>query len=215
MFALPEQTPEQAVADLQTAIALGVEHLSWYQLTLEPNTPFYTNPPPIPDDDRSQDIYEAGISTLTAAGFRQYETSAWTRGAASMHNLNYWQYGDYLGIGAGAHGKRTTPDGQIIRNRKYRSPSVYQQGNYEDARETIAPEEQAFEFMMNALRLKAGVPRHYLEQRTALHQHNIQPTIDTLTTRGLLADDPSHYRTTEQGFAFLNDVISAFLPEQH
>lgn len=212
MFALPEQTPEQAAADLRRTIALGAEHLSWYQLTLEPNTPFYTNPPPLPDDDRSQDIYDAGCAVLTSAGFSQYETSAWTRGAPSAHNLNYWQYGDYLGIGAGAHGKRTLPDGRIVRNRKYRSPAAYQKGRYQDAQETIPASEQAFEFMMNALRLKNGVPRAYLETRTALSHTDIAAAADRLIERGLLADDSRRYRTTERGFAFLNDVIAAFLP---
>lgn len=213
MFALPQQTPAQAVADLHTAIALNAEHLSWYQLTLEPNTPFYTHPPPVPDDEQSQEIYEAGIATLTAAGFEQYEISAWTRGKPCQHNLNYWQYGDYIGIGAGAHGKKTLADGTVIRNRKYRSPTAYQSSSgYQDAEERIPKSEQAFEFMMNALRLKHGVPRNYLTQRTQLTHDDIASIVEQLQGKGLLADDAYRYRTTTLGFQFLNDVVSAFLP---
>lgn len=219
MFALPKQTVEQALHDLETAIALNAEHLSWYQLTLEPNTAFYTNPPPIPDEDGKQDIYEAGCALLTAHGFQQYETSAWTRGEPSHHNLNYWQFGDYIGIGAGAHGKLTLADGTITRNRKYRSPTAYQAAKsttnnpYQDAIETVSPTDIPFEFMMNALRLKNGVPREYLTQRTSLTHADIAATVEPLIAKKLLRNDPHRYQTTELGFAFLNNVISAFLPE--
>ena len=123
MFALPGQDVAGALADLRQATALAPEHISWYQLPLEPNTAFYANPPALPDSDTQIDIYEAGSAHLSAHGYRQYETSAWRAGAPCRHNLNYWQYGDYLGIGAGAHGKQTR-DGVISRSSKYRAPGA-------------------------------------------------------------------------------------------
>ncbi|SUO97135.1 radical SAM family heme chaperone HemW [Suttonella ornithocola] len=220
MFALPQQTPEQAISDLKKAIAYQLEHISWYQLTLEPNTPFYTQPPAIPDEDDKQRIYETGAAFLREQGYQQYETSAWTSNQPSKHNLNYWQYGDYIGIGAGAHGKLTTREGKIIRNRKYRSPVTYQSAQshstnpYQDAQEIIPKSEQAFEFMMNALRLKNGVPRLLLSERTAIQEKEIAETLNKLIQRKLLIDDKQYFRTTELGFAFLNDVISEFLPTE-
>ena len=146
MFALPGQDVAGALDDLRQAIALAPEHISWYQLTLEPNTAFYANPPVLPDSDTQIGIYEAGSALLTAGGYRQYETSAWCAGEPCRHNLNYWQYGDYLGIGAGAHGKQTR-DGVITRRSKYRAPAAYQKaagtgGNpYSDQQLTVARDE--------------------------------------------------------------------------
>ena len=217
MFALPGQDVAGALDDLRQAIALAPEHISWYQLTLEPNTAFYANPPVLPDSDTQIDIYEAGSALLTAGGYRQYETSAWRAGEPCRHNLNYWQYGDYLGIGAGAHGKQTR-DGVITRRSKYRAPAAYQKaagagGNpYSDQQLTVARDEQAFEFMMNALRLKDGVPTAYLTERTALGLDDIRPTLNTLVTQGLLAPYIEHrLQTTPRGFALLNNVLDAFL----
>ncbi|SUX25589.1 Oxygen-independent coproporphyrinogen-III oxidase [Cardiobacterium valvarum] len=217
MFALPGQDVAGALDDLRQAIALAPEHISWYQLTLEPNTAFYANPPVLPDSDTQIDIYEAGSALLTAGGYRQYETSAWRAGEPCRHNLNYWQYGDYLGIGAGAHGKQTR-DGVITRRSKYRAPAAYQKaagagGNpYSDQQLAVARDEQAFEFMMNALRLKDGVPTAYLTERTALSLDDLRPTLDTLVARGLLAPDIGHrLQTTPRGFALLNNVLDAFL----
>ena len=217
MFALPGQDVAGALDDLRRAIALAPEHISWYQLTLEPNTAFYANPPVLPDSDTQIDIYEAGSALLTAGGYRQYETSAWRAGEPCRHNLNYWQYGDYLGIGAGAHGKQTR-DGIITRRSKYRAPAAYQKaagtgGNpYSDQQLTVARNEQAFEFMMNALRLKDGVPSAYLMERTALSLDDIRPILDTLVAQGLLAPDIEHrLQTTPRGFALLNNVLDAFL----
>ena len=217
MFALPGQDVAGALDDLRQAIALAPEHISWYQLTLEPNTAFYANPPVLPDSDTQIDIYEAGSALLTAGGYRQYETSAWRAGEPCRHNLNYWQYGDYLGIGAGAHGKQTR-DGVITRRSKYRAPAAYQKaagtgGNpYSDQQLTVARDEQAFEFMMNTLRLKDGVPTAYLTERTALSLDDIRPTLDTLVAQGLLAPDIKHrLQTTPRGFALLNNVLDAFL----
>lgn len=218
MFALPQQSVAMALEDLQQAIHHNAEHLSWYQLTLEPNTPFYTHPPKLPDDEAQIDIYLAGCEVLTAAGFRQYETSAWTRGKPAKHNLNYWQFGDYIGIGAGAHGKRTLPSGEIIRRSKYRAPAVYQAARgkaanpYQDTQKTVAPSDQAFEFMMNALRLKAGVASELLTERTALTLDAIAPIWARLEKEGLVTPLGAHLQTTPRGFAMLNDVLEAFLP---
>ena len=218
MFALPAQTPAQALADLQRAIALEPEHISWYQLTLEPNTAFYANPPALPDDEQQTEIYERGSELLRAHGYQQYETSAWTRARPSAHNLNYWQFGDYLGIGAGAHGKHSA-HGILQRQSKYKSPQVYQQAPgklanpYADHTQTIARDDQAFEFMMNALRLRDGVPARFLSERTALTLNDLAPTLDALVQRGLLEHNyAQQLRTTPRGFALLNDVLTAFLP---
>ena len=217
MFALPGQDVAGALDDLRQAIALAPEHISWYQLTLEPNTAFYANPPVLPDSDTQIDIYEAGSALLTAGGYRQYETSAWRAGEPCRHNLNDWQYGDYLGIGAGAHGKQTR-DGIITRRSKYRAPAAYQKaagtgGNpYSDQQLTVARDEQAFEFMMNALRLKDGVPTAYLTERTALSLDDLRPTLNTLVAQGLLVPDIEHrLQTMPRGFALLNNVLDAFL----
>ena len=218
MFALPGQTPEQALADLQRAVALAPEHISWYQLTLEPNTAFYANPPTLPDDEMQTEIYERGSAFLRGAGYRQYETSAWTRGRPSAHNLNYWQFGDYLGIGAGAHGK-TSRGGQIRRTSKFRSPAAYQQARgtlanpYADQDYAVDSADQPFEFMMNALRLADGVPARWLETRSAVRLETLEPLLRKLAARQLLQDN---YRerlcTTPRGFALLNDVLAEFIP---
>ena len=217
MFALPGQDVAGALADLRQATALAPEHISWYQLTLEPNTAFYANPPALPDSDTQIDIYEAGSAHLSAHGYRQYETSAWRAGAPCRHNLNYWQYGDYLGIGAGAHGKQTR-DGVISRSSKYRAPGAYQKaaGNgenpYRDQRFTVPRDEQPFEIMMNALRLKDGIPTSYLHERSALTLDDLRPTLARLIAQGLI--DPAieqRLKTTERGFALLNNVLDAFL----
>lgn len=220
MFALPEQSPEQMLTDLQQAIDYQPEHISWYQLTLEPNTPFYQNPPPLPNDDQQIQLYELGSAYLKSHHYQQYETSAWTNNRQSQHNLNYWQFGDYIGIGAGAHGKLTHPDKTITRTRKYRAPTAYQhagnksshQNPYLDQHLIIKKEEQAFEFMMNALRLQQGVPTHYLTTRTQLTHPDLKPILDQLSAKKLLRPNHSqHLQTTARGFALLNDVLTAFL----
>lgn len=219
MFALPRQSTAQALDDLKQVIDLGAEHVSWYQLTIEPNTAFHANPPHLPNDDQQIDIYERGGEFLRRHGFEQYETSAWTRGLPSAHNLNYWEYGDYIGIGAGAHGKRTHRDGRIVRNSKYRTPSRYQLATstypdkpYQDQEHIVAPEAQAFEFMMNALRLQRGVPAAYLQQRTALTLDQLRPTLQALINQGLIEAEIEHrIATTARGFALLNNVLDAFL----
>lgn len=216
MFALSEQTPAEALCDIERAAQYPIEHLSWYQLTLEPNTAFYKNPPPLPDTDTQHEIYEQGSALLRSLGFQQYETSAWTRNQPSQHNLNYWQYGDYLGIGAGAHGK-ITQNGIISRRHKFPAPARYQEPigtlpNPYTAQEFIVPkEEQAFELMMNGLRLRQGIARELLETRTALAWADIEPIIKQLIQKQLLVDDPKRFVTTDLGFAHLNHVIEQFL----
>ncbi|MDO4434996.1 MAG: radical SAM family heme chaperone HemW [Cardiobacteriaceae bacterium] len=216
MFALSEQTPAEALFDIQQAAQYPIEHLSWYQLTLEPNTAFYKNPPPLPDTDTQHDIFEQGSALLRALGFQQYETSAWTRQNPSRHNLNYWQYGDYIGIGAGAHGKQTH-NGIITRSHKFPAPARYQspigtfKNPYIAQSFTVPKEEQAFEFMMNALRLKEGVLREILEQRTQLSIDELQSALSPLIAQKLMQNDTKRFVTTDLGFAHLNHVIEQFL----
>lgn len=217
MFALSGQTIKEAQDDLEQALSYHCEHLSWYQLTLEPHTAYAHNPPPLPDDDQRADIFEAGKKILEQHGYKQYETSAWSNNKPSTHNLNYWQYGDYIGIGAGAHGKITLDENHIIRTRKYRAPSRYQKAEstyknpYQDQEENIPKEEQAFEFMMNALRLKQGVAKNLLTERTLIKPEDIAEKIEKLINKKLLKNHPTHYKTTAQGYLFLNNLLNEFL----
>ena len=217
MHGLPEQTVDEALADLQQAIALGVSHLSWYQLTIEPNTAFYSRPPVWPVDDTLWDIQQAGLALLHQEGFTQYEVSAFSRdGEACRHNLNYWQFGDYLGIGAGAHGKVTLPhERRILRYNKSRLPRDYLQrdsccvaGQYD-----LADADLPFEFMMNALRLAQGVPGTLFAQRTGLPLEAIEPLWRDLQARGLVVEGGAQLATSPRGFLFLNDVLAAFLAD--
>lgn len=159
MHGLPDQTLEEALDDLRQAITLNPPHLSWYQLTIEPNTLFGSRPPVLPDDDALWDIFEQGHQLLTAAGYLQYETSAYAKpGFQCQHNLNYWRFGDYLGIGCGAHGKITWPDGRIIRTAKTRHPRGYMSGNYLDKQHEVDAADKPFEFFMNRFRLLEPAP---------------------------------------------------------
>ncbi len=218
MFALSGQTIAQALDDLKQAVEFNPEHISWYQLTLEPNTAFFNHPPPLPTDDEQVAIYEAGCDFLRSQNYHQYEISAWTRQQPCQHNFNYWQFGDYIGIGAGAHGKLTQANGKIIRTSKYRTPGAYQraQGKYHnpyiDQQHTIKPSEQAFEFMMNALRLQAGVPSQLISERTQITLASLQPKLAYLNRQGLLqANYHQRLQTTKRGFAMLNNILSTFL----
>jgi oxygen-independent coproporphyrinogen-3 oxidase len=218
MFALPEQTVDEALADVEQALELSPWHLSHYQLTLEPGTVFWHRPPPLPDDDLAWEIQLACHARLRAAGFEQYEVSAWTRpGHACRHNLNYWQFGDYLGIGAGAHGKLTRPEsGEILRTTRPRQPRDYLDriatGGSVSERLPVAPRERPFEYMLNALRLPAGFQVAEYEQRTGLGEAEIAAPLELLKSRGLLESEGSHWRPTERGFQFLNDLHAAFMP---
>jgi putative oxygen-independent coproporphyrinogen III oxidase len=212
MHGLPDQTPEQALSDLNTALELGPDHLSWYQLTIEPNTEFHAKPPVIPEDESLWAIQQAGHDRLNACGFAQYEVSAYAKQPSSRakHNINYWQFGDYLGVGAGAHGKVTTPDGEIVRRWKQRSPKAYLNAiNPLGGEHAIAPEDRPFEFMMNTLRLIDGVEQDLYSARTGQPFSHIEPLVRSLRQKGLIT--PDRLQTTPLGQRFLNDVLEAFL----
>jgi oxygen-independent coproporphyrinogen-3 oxidase len=215
MFGLPGQTTAQACADLQTAIACAPTHLSWYQLTIEPNTEYFSRPPTLPQDDAIAEMQEAGIAMLESHGFARYEISAYSKpGRQARHNLNYWDFGDYLGIGAGAHGKITNADsGVILRTRKTRMPAHYLDPDREFTAETkaVAAEDLPLEFMMNALRLNAGVPLHYFAERTGLPASSLQTSMHKLQQRGLLAIDPLHLQPTALGLLHLNELLLEFM----
>lgn len=214
MHGLPQQDLSQALEDIDCALSFHPTHLSWYQLTIEPNTAFYRQPPALPDDDILWAIQEAGQQKLALAGFQQYEVSAYSQQRPSKHNLNYWQFGDYLAIGAGAHGKVTTPEG-IFRYRKTRLPKDYlAAAPQQQARlglEKIVTEDLYFEFMMNALRLKNGVPIDYFEQRTGLAWSDLLTQIQPALNKQWLTLDTQHIKCTDLGFNYLNDVLSLFL----
>jgi putative oxygen-independent coproporphyrinogen III oxidase len=217
MHGLPQQTVDEALADLQQAIALGVSHLSWYQLTIEPNTAFYSRPPVLPVDDTLWDIQQAGLALLHQEGFTQYEVSAFSRdGEACRHNLNYWQFGDYLGIGAGAHGKVTLPqESRILRYSKTRLPRHYLERTADCVaeRHDLLAADLPFEFMMNALRLADGVPAILFSDRTGLALDSINHQWQGLRRQGLVADNAARLVTSQQGYLFLNDVLTAFMAD--
>ena len=215
MHGLPEQSAEQAASDLQRAIALGPSHLSWYQLTIEPNTPFYHQPPPLPPDDDLAEIQDAGIDLLSAHGFQQYEVSAYCREQRrARHNINYWQFGDYLGIGAGAHGKLTLLDQQqIIRRRKTRVPYHYMQSDSPLAGESrLDADDLLIEFLMNSLRLNDGFRIEDFSRYTGLDYLSHAADFEAQAKRGLLHIANGQIRTTELGQRFLNSLLEVFNP---
>lgn len=218
MYALPEQTLAMAERDLERAFALRPTHLSHYQLTLEPNTVFATRPPAgIPDDDGSWDIQEHCQAMLADAGYAQYEVSAYARpGRQCAHNLNYWRYGDYLGIGAGAHGKLTLGSEQtVLRRWKHKHPTTYLAHAGTPGAiggdERIEPARRPFEFMLNALRLVDGVSVAEFEARTGLAAATIAPQLQAAVAQGWLDLDHGRIRPTELGRRFTNDVVALFL----
>ncbi len=218
MHGLPEQTLAEAEADITQAIALDPPHLSWYQLTLEPNTPFAASPPNLPDDDTLEAIHSSGHAALIAAGFGHYEVSAYAKPAQqSVHNRNYWEFGDYLGIGAGAHGKITlAADNAIERRRRPRHPSTFlDQAGQSSALEInrVPPAELAFEFMLNALRLTEGFPVPLFTERTGLPIKVISDTLRALENDGLIDWTIQRIRPTERGLRYLNEVLLRFMPE--
>ena len=217
MFGLPGQTTEQAVADMRTAIGLRPTHLSAYQLTIEPNTLFHARPPKLPDDDTIWEMQQAIQDLLAENGFKQYEVSAYARpGFECRHNLNYWTFGDYLGIGAGAHGKITESEG-IARLWKVKNPKDYlaKAGTTGalGGEQRLTPRDVTAEFMLNALRLKDGFSLHLFPERTGLSIGAIRTTLADARTRGLLEPDDALVRPTELGYRFLNDLAALFLTE--
>jgi putative oxygen-independent coproporphyrinogen III oxidase len=214
MYGLPGQDTAGALRDLESLIGLDPDHVSWYQLTLEPNTLFYQRPPVLPDDDSLADMMEAGQSMLADAAFRQYEISAYAGvGRQARHNLNYWQFGDYLGIGAGAHGKLTSTRCQVHRTIKRRHPLAYFDDIARGAVQSeyrVAEDELPVEFFLNALRLTEGVSAASFVQRTGLPLTKIASPLDQARARGLLESDPAHFVPTELGQRYLNDLLALF-----
>jgi oxygen-independent coproporphyrinogen-3 oxidase len=214
MHGLPDQSQNDALGDLRQAIALAPTHLSWYQLTLEPNTVFWNQPPTLPEDDILWDIQEAGQTLLRENGYAQYEVSAYAQpGRAARHNLNYWSFGDFIGIGAGAHGKLSHPDGRIVRTWKTRLPKDYLNPakSYKAGEKLLALDEMPFEFLMNALRLTNGVDAALFERRTGLSVDSLASARQQAEQRGLLEADPARLVATARGQLFLNDLLQYFL----
>jgi len=218
MYALPEQTLAMATLDIARAIALEPAHISHYQLTLEPNTLFAARPPAgLPDEDLAFDMQAHCQHLLAGAGYTHYEVSAYAQpGRQCAHNLNYWRFGDYLGIGAGAHGKLTLGhDGSIMRRWRHKHPALWMQSAGTAAaiggEECIAPEQRPFEFMLNALRLVDGFALEYFEQRCGLPGNRIAPQLQRAIDQGWLSLTGSHVRPTELGQRFTNDVIGLFM----
>ena len=218
MWALPGQRPDEALADVAAALGFAPPHLSHYQLTLEPGTVFYAAPPALPDDETAEAIQQLTHARLAAGGYRQYEVSAWAQpGAECRHNLNYWRYGDYLGVGAGAHGKLTDASGAIVRTEKAKQPREYLERAAANATLgttiSVAPDERPFEFMLNALRLTEGFTVEAFEERTGLAVAAIAEPLDRALGRGLLEVSGRGFRATALGRRFLNDLTAFFLPK--
>ena len=215
MFALPEQTPADAAGDVAAALAFAPPHLSFYHLTLEPNTLFHRHPPPLPDDETAADIEDAMCAALDRAGYVHYETSAHAKpGYECRHNVNYWRFGDYLGIGAGAHSKLSFAD-RIVRQLRFKQPKQYLErvarGDALQESIEIARRDLPFEFMLNALRLTDGVPAALFAERTGMPLSIAARPVAEATRRGLLDPDPAVLRPTPLGRRFLNDLQSLFL----
>lgn len=219
MFGLPAQSIEQALADLQQAIDLQPTHLSWYQLTLEPNTYFYKHPPVLPEDDLIADMQFKGQELLSHSCYTQYEVSAYARpGFECRHNRNYWEFGDYVAIGAGAHGKITNPaEGSITRYHNYRQPTEYMQqvrrGMARSGQQVLTEADVVFEFMLNALRLHDGFALALFPERTGLAVSQLQAGLDKAVQHGFLTVENEYVRPTPTGWQFLNKVIQLFLED--
>ena len=217
MHGLPDQSITDAISDLKQAIALDPPHLSWYQLTIEPNTLYYSKPPTLPDDDDLWDIFEQGHALLTAAGYQQYEISGYSKpGKQCQHNLNYWRFGDYLGIGCGAHGKISFDDGRIIRTVKVKHPRGYLQADkpYLSEQIAVADSERPFEFFMNRFRLLEACPKQDFIDRTGLPLTTIEANIDWAIEQNYLQDNGDQWQITEHGKLFLNDLLAAFVEDE-
>ncbi|MEX5424905.1 radical SAM family heme chaperone HemW [Acinetobacter radioresistens] len=212
MHGLPQQTLEQALTDLRMAVENGATHISWYQLTIEPNTVFFRTQPVLPVENVLEHIQEQGEAYLKAHGFIQYEISAWRKEEPSAHNMNYWQFGDYLAIGAGAHAKVSLQDG-VYRFQKTRLPKDYLAKIPAEHLQfkKIEPEDMPFEFMMNALRLNEGVPARFYNERTGYELEKIQAKLDSLRQRHLFSENTEQLACTAHGHLFLNSVLEEFL----
>lgn len=216
MHGLPDQSIADAISDLKQAIALDPPHLSWYQLTIEPNTLYYSKPPTLPDDDDLWDIFEQGHALLTEAGYQQYEISGYSKpGKQCQHNLNYWRFGDYLGIGCGAHGKISFADGRIVRTVKVKHPRGYLQADkpYLSEQISVVDSERPFEFFMNRFRLLEACPKQDFIDRTGLPLTTIEANIDWAIEQHYLQDSGDQWQITEHGKLFLNDLLAAFVED--
>jgi putative oxygen-independent coproporphyrinogen III oxidase len=217
MYALPQQTLDEALHDVRTACSLEPAHISYYQLTLEPGTVFHSRPPALPDEDAAWQIQTAGQKLLAESGYVQYEVSAYAKaGARCRHNLNYWQFGDYVGIGAGAHGKLTlNAPARILRTIKPKQPREYQEqiraGGSVGETAFIAVADLPFEFMLNALRLNEGFRKDCFRVRTGIDPGDIEPKLEAARARGLLEQLPDGWQPTDLGRRFLNDLQASFL----
>ncbi|WED22200.1 radical SAM family heme chaperone HemW [Vibrio sp. JC009] len=214
MHGLPDQSIEQALSDLEKAIELNPPHLSWYQLTIEPNTLFYSKPPVLPDDDDLWEIFDAGHKKLTEAGYVQYEISGYSKPEFQcQHNLNYWRFGDYLGIGCGSHGKLSFADGRIIRTTKVKHPRGYLNmlKPYLDTETVVEKEDRPFEFFMNRFRLMEACPKQDFLDRTGLTLKDIQEQLNQALDKGYLAESETEWQITEKGKLFLNDLLECFM----
>ena len=224
MFALPEQTSQELDNDIQRALAQSSTHLSFYELTLEPNTLFARFPPPVPDDETRASMQDSVVEQLSLEGFERYEVSAYARQSngdrnRAAHNMNYWQFGDYIGIGCGAHGKISSADsGQIVRRWKQKHPQTYLNATAAEQRlgkQTVIPvEDSALEFLMNALRLREGFPIPLFALHTGVALDRWQPAIDDAMDQGLIEQEGLNLKATPSGYNWLNDTLQLFLPEE-
>ncbi len=230
MYGLERQSLDAAMADLQEAISSKPQHISWYQLTIEPNTEFFRYPPPLPKEKLILDMQDSGLALLAANGFERYEVSAFAqKGRQARHNLNYWLFGDYIGIGAGAHGKLSIPSRHwIVRTRKNKQPAHYlavldrienlahpqsseQRASFTAEVSAIETKELAIEFMLNALRMPQGFPKAMFEERTGLAFSTVEKRVESLQRKGLLAVSETAVHCTERGMQLLNTVLEEFL----
>ena len=214
MYGLPGQSPQEALSDLTAAVSLEPAHISWYQLTIEPNTVFHAKPPPLPGDDLTWEMQTRGADYLAGQGYRQYEVSAWSRpDSECRHNLNYWEFGDYIGAGAGAHGKIT--NGTVTRQSRLRVPQSYMRAAGSDAaiaaQRTLVEQDLILEFMLNALRLKNGAPLSRFSARTGLAPARVQAQVDAARADGLLEHEPGLLKATQKGARYLNDLLQYFM----
>ena len=217
MFGLPEQTEKQALSDLADVISLKPEHISWYQLTIEPNTLFYTRKPKLPDDDTIWQMQLAGTQKLIESGYRRYEVSAYSRAKPCTHNLNYWQFGDYLGIGAGAHGKLTlATEHKIVRTSKHRMPDSYikqaVEKNGGGAIRRLSATDATFEFLLNALRLTDGFAKE-LFSRTGQDNSLLEQKLAPFIKKRWIISSKHHLKPTAYGIQFLNEMLEYCLPD--
>tara|TARA_R110002096_G_scaffold25388_5_gene79440 strand:+ start:915 stop:2078 length:1164 start_codon:yes stop_codon:yes gene_type:complete len=217
MFGLPDQSPEEALADIQTACQQKVNHISYYQLTLEPNTVFHRYPPRLPSEDINWEIQVNGLQILEAADFQRYEVSAFAHtNSQCVHNTNYWQYGDYLGIGAGAHSKITTHEG-VLRNQRTRQPNSYIQAVFEQShvlqQHFVASDQLIFEFMLNNLRLTEGFTTDLFSRTTGLDWSHVEPLVNVQIAEGLMERVNDRYRASAHGYQYLDELTQRFLPD--